>query len=541
MRLSDSYIAATTEAKSSSAKMASELLQARLLELKQSLVAANKAAHEFRLANNLISKGSGVTSNEQLSHLTDRLADVKMQLAEAKARVDRIQQQASSEEASGTYPDNQVILALRSKYLELSTQANELASRVGPDHSAVVKLHKEMDTARAAIQDEEKRLAGFYVSAYQAARTQSNELAAMMAQVSEEARTESQPQTTLRQLEGMADSLRDSYKSVLEQFNALKTQPSNPIQDAHIITRASPQLLKSSNKSLAVLGGGAVLGLLLGTGAAVGRELAAGVFRTPEQVKQATGLYCVSLAMVETRGTQTASANPMVLEQFVLDAPHSQFTESLRNIKALVDAAKREKNGDQVIGVVSPVSKNGKSTTVINLAALMAMSARTLVIDGDLHRRQLTAMLEPDAREGLIEALDDPSRLAGLVRTRPRSGVDFLPCVLSKRIPNAAELLGSLQMERVLTAARGIYGTIMVECPPIMSVVDVKMMERFIDRFVFVIEWGQTKRRVVQEALDEIDITRERTLCCVLNKVDPAELRSIEAYKGPQHMAYYET
>ena len=57
----------------------------------------------------------------------------------------------------------------------------------------------------------------------------------------------------------------------------------------------------------------------------------------------------------------------------------------------------------------------------------MAASARTLVIDGDLHRRRLTAMLEPDAREGLIEALDDQSRLAALVLTRPRSGLDFLP------------------------------------------------------------------------------------------------------------------
>ena len=73
-----------------------------------------------------------------------------------------------------------------------------------------------------------------------------------------------------------------------------------------------------------------------------------------------------------------------------------------------------------------------------------------------------------------------------------------------------------------------------------MSVVDVKMIERFLDRFVFVIEWGQTTQRAAQEALDECDITRERTVCVVLNKVDPTELRRIEAYKGPQLMDYYE-
>jgi succinoglycan biosynthesis transport protein ExoP len=254
-------------------------------------------------------------------------------------------------------------------------------------------------------------------------------------------------------------------------------------------------------------------------------KLGARVFRTSEQVEQASSLQ---------------PSPHSTLQEHVLDAPHSRFTESFRNIKVLVDSAQRESR-DKVIGVVSPVANNGKSTIATNLATLMATSARTLVIDGDLHKRKLTVMLKPDAREGLMEALDDPSRLAELVTKRPRSGLDFLPCVLSKRIPNASELLGSPQMERLLTAARDSYDYIVVECPPVMSVVDVKMIERFLDSFVFVAEWGQTTQRVAQEALDECDITRERTVCIVLNKVDPSELRRIEAYKGPRHRDYYET
>ena len=541
----DSYIENTSDTKIRSTKIASQLLQDRLVELKQSLVGANKALQEFKTAHNLVNKGTGLMPTEQIPGLTALLTNAKMQVVAAKAQIDHLQERTSSEEVSGAiFPDNQVIAGLRSKYLELSTRADELASRVGPDHRAVVQLRKEMDEARAAIQDEEKRLAGSYVSAYQAARTQNDELAAMVTRLSEEAKTESQAQLPMRELEGTAESLLVLYKSVLEQFSQLNRQPLNPIQDASIITRAAPQLHKNSNKSLAVLVGGVVLGLLFGAGGAIARELAAGVFRTSEQVKQATGLYCVSVPSVETRGKQVASlqagTNSMLLEEFVLDAPHSRFTESFRNIKALVDTAQRERR-DKVIGIVSPVANNGKSTIVTNLAALMAASGRTLVIDGDLHKRKLTARLEPDAREGLIEALDDPSRLAALAIKRPRSGLDFLPCVLSKRIPNAAELLGSPQMEQLLIAARESYDYIIIECPPIMSVVDVKMIERFLDRFVFIIEWGETSQRVTQEALDECDITRERTLCVVLNKVDPTLLRSIEAYKGPQLLAYYET
>ena len=539
----DSYIENTSDAKRKSTRMASQLLEDRLTELKQSVMGANKALQDFRMSHNVVNRGAGL-STEQMSGLTTLLTNAKMQVAATKAQLDHIQE-ANNEAASGTlFPDNQVIAGLRSKYLELSTKAGELASRVGSNHFAVIQLRKEMDEARAAILDEEKRLAGSYVTAYQVARTQNDELAAMVARLSEEARTESEAQIPMRELESTAESLLVLYRSVMEQFGQLNKQPLDSVQDASIITRGAPPLHKNSNKSLAVLVGGVVLGLLLGAGGAVARELAAGVFRTPEQVKQATGIYCVSVPSVKANRKQVASqkanTNSDLLEEFVLDAPHSRFTESFRNIKALVDDARRA-DGGKVIGIVSPVANDGKSTIGTNLAAVMAASARTLVIDGDLHKRKLTAKLEPDAREGLIEALDDPSRLAALVTKRPRSGFDFLPCALSSRIPNAADLLGSPQMERLLIAARVSYDCIIVECPPIMSVVDVKMIERFIDRFVFVIGWGQTTRRVTQEALDECDITRERILCVVLNKVDPSALRSIEAYKGPQLLEYYQT
>ena len=74
-------------------------------------------------------------------------------------------------------------------------------------------------------------------------------------------------------------------------------------------------------------------------------------------------------------------------------------------------------HGAKVIGVVSSVAEEGKTTVAANLATLIRASsgAPTLIIDGDLHRRLLTNRLAPDAHEGLIEALVDPSRLATLV------------------------------------------------------------------------------------------------------------------------------
>src|SRR5262249_36181385 len=164
-------------------------------------------------------------------------------------------------------------------------------------------------------------------------------------------------------------------------------------------------------------------------------------FRNPSQVKQATDIDCVILPTVKANRERTAlaSTKSMLVEEYVLDAPYSRFTEALRNVKALINTDQLV-DGVKVIGVVSSVAAEGKTTIAANLAALMMMNsgARTLIIDGDLHRRLLTNRLVPNAREGLIEALVDPSRLATVVSKRERSGVDVLPCVHLTRVPNAA-------------------------------------------------------------------------------------------------------
>jgi succinoglycan biosynthesis transport protein ExoP len=95
-------------------------------------------------------------------------------------------------------------------------------------------------------------------------------------------------------------------------------------------------------------------------------------------------------------------------------------------------------------------------------------------------------------------------------------------------------------MEQLLVAARKTYDYIIIELAPIMLVVDVKVIERFIDSFILVVEWERSKRSLVLEALSNAQTIRERLTGIVLNKADPLALRRIEAYKGNTFRNYYE-
>lgn len=547
--VADTYLATSAEAKSKSTRMTSQWLQDRLTDLKVQAVEADRALQNYKIANNLVEVEKGLKSPDQLTALNAQLNSARMAMAEAKARFDRIQQTISEGKPSATVTDalnNSVIVALRSQYLDLSARAAEIEGRVGQGHMAVTKLHDRMNELLLAIRAEEQRLAGSYASEYQIAKAREAEVAAAIAKLAGESEKKSRAEVKMRDIESSADTFRQLYSNFLQKFQEMNTNQTQAIaiEDARIVTRASPPLNRNSRRASAVLAGSLLMGLLLGAGAAIARELTADVFRTPNVVKDVTGIHCVMLPTVEPNRMLAAPlrrTKSNLIEEVVLNEPYSRFTESLRNVKALINTAQHVHSA-KVIGVVSSVPKEGKTIIAANLAALMIATSggRTLLIDGDLHLRLLTASLAPDAREGLLEALVDPTRLASLVYKRKHSGLDVLPCVLSARIPNAAELLGSPQMEQLLAAARSTYDYIIIEIPPIMSVVDIKMVERFIDRFIFVVEWGQTKRSLVMEALSEAEFIRERLIGMVLNKADPGALRKIESYKGSRFRDYYD-
>ena len=86
-----------------------------------------------------------------------------------------------------------------------------------------------------------------------------------------------------------------------------------------------------------------MLGLLMGAGAAVAREWPPMCFGLPRwSSKSPVDIVssCRSLRRSESQRLGSAAAKRLPIEEFVLDAPYSRFTETLRNVKALIDTAR---------------------------------------------------------------------------------------------------------------------------------------------------------------------------------------------------------
>jgi polysaccharide biosynthesis transport protein len=319
-------------------------------------------------------------------------------------------------------------------------------------------------------------------------------------------------------------------------MNRVEAQPSIT-PDARVLMRADPPLqTESSKKRLLILAGGSVMGLLLGGALLLVRTFPFGVFRTSQQVTYATGMPCTVLPKIVDAKEQAS----LMAGEYALEAPYSRFAQTMRGVGAMIGIAQRESDA-KVVCVVSSNPGEGKTTVAINLAAHFGRHAttRVLLIDADFYRQSLTKIVAPDARVGLREALAEPTALAKLVVRKEPLNLDALPCPVPDQMANPAELLGIVEMERLIEIAREAYDLVIIEAPPIAAIVDYKIISRHCDGFVFVVEWGKTSQRLVLECLSDASALLDRVLCVILNKADPAALRSIEHYKGDRFHAYY--
>jgi succinoglycan biosynthesis transport protein ExoP len=221
----------------------------------------------------------------------------------------------------------------------------------------------------------------------------------------------------------------------------------------------------------------------------------------------------------------------------VILTPFSRFTESVRSIKVAADTSNLDL---RVIGLISAVPGEGKSTIAVNLAQLAAHAGtRTLLIDADLRQPSLTRQIAPSANQGLLEVLDGSCDLQQAIWRDPVTGLDFLPSYLEAPIAHTSEILASRRMTDLLTQARELYDYVVVDFPPLAPVVDAKAASHLVDGFILVVEWGQTSPEIVVEALGSAEVVQSKLIGAVLNRANPAMLKRIELYKGKNYHRYY--
>ncbi len=545
----DAYLADQLDASFDATERAAVWLQGRLTELRESSQQASLAVEKFRAEHGLSANSDGqLMSDKQLADLNAQLIVAQADTARASARYQQYKQivDSGSDNAfkdaaiSADQPSSALISTLKTRYLAVAKRQQDVEANFGPEHPQAVALAKEKADISAQIFGELKQLTQSYRNEFEVAQARETALRANVAAAQGKSSIDNQSQVKLRDLDQKATALTTLYQTFLGRYEEAAQQQSFPVGKIRIISDASTPLSASSPRTVVVLGLSLVLGLLMGAGFGGLNEFNERFFRTGDEVRDRVGLkflgYLPTIggkAAKESKpadeADQKAARSPAALERRArmrvsIDAPASMFSETLRSAKIAFDVV-LEGQGSRVIGVISVLPGEGKSTVAANLAGLLAANgARTLLIDGDLRNPGLSRSLGMEAEQGLMEAVVNGQTWQSVGKIDRQTKLAIIPAVLRGNFSHTSELLSSAGMRRFIENAKETFEYIVVDLPPLGPVVDAKAFAPLVDGFVLVTEWGRTPRAMVRSMLESEPYVANKIVGAVLNKVDLKKL-----------------
>ncbi len=202
----------------------------------------------------------------------------------------------------------------------------------------------------------------------------------------------------------------------------------------------------------------------------------------------------------------------------------------------------------KVIVFTSCALDEGKSSTVFQLGHSMADAGkRVLLIDADLRK---SVLIGRHHAHKLKEEEEEKSGIAGmshyltgqveLTEAICSTNVPNLHIIFAGRmVPNPTELLGNVHMEELLTYARENYDVVLIDTPPLGSVIDTAVIAPKCDGAILIVESGKNSYHFLQDIKNQLDLTGCRILGTVLNKVHIEKNGYYSRYYKVSYNKYY--
>ncbi len=281
----------------------------------------------------------------------------------------------------------------------------------------------------------------------------------------------------------------------------------------------------------------AAAGLLLMFGLVFLLEYLDDTIKTPEDLERAVGLpVLASVTRFDSRDQVGESGLPAVsalashrnggsatyaASNAGLRGPAA---EAYRLLRTNLDFSAVE-HPLRVLLVASVGPREGKSTTVANLALVLAQAGRrVLVVDTDLRRPSLHSIFKLDNGAGFTNLLlahreqVSWSGLNGYAKDLPDGQVRVL--TTGPLPPNPAELLQSARCAELFHHLRDEADIVLLDSAPILSATDTLLLAKHADGTILVIDSERTRADALRRGVAALGPTGARVLGVVLNKLN---------------------
>jgi capsular exopolysaccharide synthesis family protein len=525
--IAEVYLAEQLNAKHEVASHASRLLEQKLETLKQQLSERERRVAQYKSENNIFDTEGQILGEKQLARLMEQTVVARNTTAEARAKFELAQRLTDNGDSTAGIADvlsSHTVRLLKEQLAKATGKEAELATRYGQKHPEMQKVRAEVDEAESQLKAEIDRLVTNLKNEYTVAQQREAELTESLDKLKSQEATSKEAGVDLKDLQREAETSRALYEALLTRYKQTVETQSLQLPDARIVEQADAPLYPASPKRkqivvLATIGGGA-LGIAL---ALLLEFMTRGIGR-PEDVERVFELAHLASLPVTDIDAQS-SAEPLREIRLMVAEPMSSFAEAIRALRREVDV-RRAHDRPRIIQVAASLPNEGGAIVASNLAHHYAMTGtRVLLMDCDLRRASLTRQLAVGRRGGLAEVLTRSITYESAILTDTATGLHFLPA--NGTAPahiSPPELLASQDMSRLLASLKEEFDIIVVDAPPLMPVLDARIVADHADQIVFVMGWRRTPKQIARRALSSLGFNQSKLVGIVVNQVDDAIL-----------------
>lgn len=230
----------------------------------------------------------------------------------------------------------------------------------------------------------------------------------------------------------------------------------------------------------------------------------------------------------------------MTEQEVVMTDPKKQdyfYNEAMKTLRTNIQFAGRDV---KTILVTSCFPNEGKSDVTFQLAREIGnMGRNVLFLDADIRKSTFLSRYQVKRTiSGLSQYLSGQKSRQEICFRTNFENVDII--FAGALAPNPAELLEDPSFEGLLADMRSTYDYILIDTPPIGSLIDAAIIAKFCDGAIIVVESERVSYRMVQKAKEQLEVTGCHVIGAVLNKVDTASERYYGKYYGKyKYYNYY--
>ncbi|WP_137390703.1 GumC family protein [Rhodoligotrophos defluvii] len=413
--VADQYVNSTRQTQSETTSNASEWLAQQIEQLRDKVVASERAVEEYRAQAGLLQGSQSMLSNESLTELNNQIIQAAAQKAEARARADSIRtmlRDTGQIDSSVEVLNSPLMQRLIEREVTLRGSRDDLLVTLLPTHPRIVAINNELAGLQRQIRQEALKIAQSQEQQAEIAEAREAALTRTLNDMKAQAADAKVDEVKLRALEREAAANRNLLETFLGRYSDASARESTQAQPslARVISPATAPVAPASPKPIPLL----ALAALGGTALAFVIAFIAEIFSLDIQRANATS-RAPRLSRDEEQPRRAPAPLPALPSPTTLTGPVWPKIET----RELSGGDTADAAAGAIIPVIAEWHSNGVKRVLLGSDRSTAIASETIAeIGRGLSRRH--------ERVILVDLDPASGALAGLLGTGTGSGLSEL-------------------------------------------------------------------------------------------------------------------